>query len=275
MNSNTINAALNGIRGDLTIPVTALNRTQGFVVAANGVVNMQKKRADGALDVLPFSQTMLETRCSPCNYRPELYRVRQPETWHPAVRSLMGAVDSKARLWLLEQGGKALSGIFAKLDFLTYLSGRAGAGKSSFLKALRIVGGDYAGFIDRKAFRNNSGTNFSLAAYEYVRMAFVEELPEDFINVDSVKDLVNASQLTIEKKFEQPRVIPMEAHTFITANVLPRVRQNDEGLWRRQRALAFTKIFVETQQELEAGGVKPWKQRVVVLGVGVGRTRVG
>lgn len=251
LNAQTINNAMTGVKGDLTVSIASLNRNQGLVVAANGVVDARSLESSGELKLSPFSQALMETRCSPANYLPETYVLRDTSTWHPKVRALLAAVDKSTRYWLLEQFGKSMTGIYAKMDFITFMSGRSGAGKSSILAAFRLMAGNYAGKVDRKAFKSSGGTNFSLAAYEYLRLAFVEELPENYLNVDSIKDLVNASLLTIEKKFEQPRDIPMEAHTFITANILPRVAQNDEGLWRRIRAMEFNTIHVETEEELE------------------------
>lgn len=237
LSASTCSHAEKFLRARTTMPVALLNTHREKVVCANGVFDV----STGKLG--PFDASLYETRTTGRSYIPGLI--------HPDVDLLLQAVQEDSLSWFQEQLGKALTGYQSTHDFILFLYGpRAGNGKSTILEMMTATAGGYGTDIDRDALQKHSGANFGMAAYEYARQAYIEELPDRFLSGPTVKTLVNQRTIKVERKFEQSRTIAFEANTFITANTLPSVSETDDGMWRRLRVLRFDKKFVETEAEL-------------------------
>jgi putative DNA primase/helicase len=144
---------------------------------------------------------------------------------------------------------------------LFFCYGNGANGKSSFMKALSIIAGDYGttssieALLDHR--QDGEGATPMIAALVGKRFAMASEMPEGRkLNESRVKDITGGDAITARTLYGKPFVFNPSHTLWITGNHKPRITGLDVGIWRRLRILPFTATIPEAQRkdprELEA-----------------------
>jgi len=144
---------------------------------------------------------------------------------------------------------------------LFFCYGNGANGKSSFMKALSIIAGDYGttssveALLDHR--QDGEGATPMIAALVGKRFAMASEMPEGRkLNESRVKDITGGDAITARTLYGKPFVFNPTHTLWITGNHKPRITGLDVGIWRRLRILPFTATIPEEHRkdprELEA-----------------------
>ena len=140
--------------------------------------------------------------------------------------------------------GYSLTGLTDE-HVLFFLYGLGSNGKTTFLKALRMLFGEYATKTDIEAllagFANRNTATPYIAALKGIRLAISTEIPEGRrLNESVVKDLTGSDEVTGRYLFSNPFEFEPTHKLWIAGNYKPKIRGNDLGIWRRVRVIPFT-----------------------------------
>jgi putative DNA primase/helicase len=151
---------------------------------------------------------------------------------------------------------------------------RTGASsKTTFLRALGAVLGDYAVTIDAEgilAQRYSGGPTPELSKLEGCRLAVIEEIPRGRKPAEGVvKNMTGGSTMSTNNEYERSRTWVPQFVLMIGANDRPVIRAEDSGAWRRVREVPFTHVFPDAEQD------PTLKDTREGLGVGAGPAILG
>ena len=143
----------------------------------NGVVDLR----DGSIG--PHDPALLFTKLCPTNYVPNATHA----DW---IKALAALPDDEVRVWLQVRFGQSISGYPTPDDVLVFLEGDGENGKTTMVIAIqRSVGLDYAVTLpDRVLLANNTDHPTELMTLRGARLSFMEELPEQHLNIKRLKD---------------------------------------------------------------------------------------
>ncbi len=198
---------------------------------ANGTVDLRT----GTLR--PHRREDLLTRICPVEYD----REARSEQWE---RFLTSATEGNRDLaeFLARAVGYTLSGS-TREEVLFFVHGPTGAGKSTFVEAIKATLGEYATtanfdtFLQRRSEGGPRGDIARLAGSRFVVSIEVDEgkrLAEGL-----VKTFTGGDTITAAFKFKDDFEFRPEAKLWLVANHAPRVRDDDSAIWRRILRLPF------------------------------------
>ena len=133
---------------------------------------------------------------------------------------------------------------------LFFCYGNGANGKSTFMKALSIIAGDYGttssveALLDHR--QDGEGATPMIAGLVGKRFAMASEMPEGRkLNESRVKDITGGDAITARTLYGKPFVFTPSHTLWITGNHKPRITGLDLGIWRRLRILPFTATIPE------------------------------
>ena len=182
-------------------------------------------------ELRPHRREDLITKLAPVQYSPGT----RFETWDSFIEWITNGDVEYAR-FLQRAVGYSLTGDIGE-EVLFFIHGPAAAGKSTFLEAIKATFGDYARTADFEAFlkRQQVGSPRNdiarLAGARFVISIEVDEgksLAEGLVKMLTGGDTVTARFLHKEA-FEFLPAFKL----WLAANQAPRVRDDDEAMWRR------------------------------------------
>ena len=127
-------------------------------------------------------------------------------------------------------------------EFLIIAYGGGANGKSTFWNTVFRALGDYAGKLSADALTMNCRRNIKpeMAELKGRRLIISSEMEEGTrLNTATVKQLCSTDEIQAEKKYKAPfHFVP--SHTLVLyTNHLPKVGDNDDGIWRRLIVIPF------------------------------------
>jgi putative DNA primase/helicase len=157
---------------------------------------------------------------------------------------------------------------------LIFLMGSGANGKGTFLRALDHTLGEYASSISEQAFtdgRRNAHTT-EVTDLESARFAYCEELGDEMLNADRLKDVSGGGHMIARRMRENTRTFRQTWQLWFTTNGTPRSDDNSLGWWRRVRAIDFPHSFTGEREDIkldeklqaEAPGILAWAVRGAV-----------
>lgn len=208
----------------------------------NGVLDLRT----GTL--LPHRRDYLMTRLAPVAFDPDAHSA----LWE---RFLETATDGDASFaeFLMRVAGYCLTGS-TREEKLFMVLGPGGTGKSTFLEALRAVLGDYACTSGFESFtlKRDAGVRNDIATLMGRRMVVSIEteegkrLAEGLVKSLTGRDTISARFLYGEF-FEYRPAFKL----ILAANDPPRVRHNDDAIWRRIVRLPFERVIPKGERDPE------------------------
>ena len=238
-----LKAALSMAESERVIAVTAakLDVDPWLLNVVNGTLDLRT----GLLR--PHSAGDLLSRLAPVEYDPAATH----QVWNSF---LTGAVnhDDDLIAFLARAVGYSLTGDTGE-EKLFFVHGPAAAGKSTFLEAVKSVLGDYAVVSDFETFlqRNQVGGPrndiAALAGKRFVTSIEVDQgkrLAEGLVKMLTGGDTVSARFLYQEAFEFRPQF-----KLWLAANHAPRVRDDDDAMWRRILRVPFINVIPKERRD--------------------------
>jgi P4 family phage/plasmid primase-like protien len=135
-----------------------------------------------------------------------------------------------------------------------FLTGEGGNGKSAVIALLRHMLGDYfdslpTSFVTQKRGKSNDATP-ELVGIQYRRLLVLQE-PEwnDVINMGVVKEITGCDPVSVRPLYGEKYTVLPKNKLCMICNILPKIRTQDRGTWRRNRVISHKTEFVESIEE--------------------------
>jgi len=142
--------------------------------------------------------------------------------------------------------GYCLSGQTDDQGFYILL-GDGANGKSTFLRVIQDVLGDYVAVVPSDALlarRSPGGVTPYLATLSGKRLVVLSEFNErDRLDEGRLKSLTGSDAITANAKYKAPYTFIPQFKILVATNHFPSVRGNDDGIWRRLKPVPFVNQF--------------------------------
>ena len=215
-----------------------------LLVTPSGIVDLRT----GELSANDPSRML--TQCTAVPYNPD---APWPARFGALVSALAGH-DFETELWLWRAIGYSLTG-HVQEDAFFYLRGSGSNGKSTLLKALHAILGDYAHKLDiRFLTAGNDGYHASeFAALRGKRLVITSEVERgQKLAISRLKDLTGGDVQKHRRMREDADAAPefdVRAKLWAAGNYDLVVHGNDEGTWRRIHK-------IESAHRFERSGIR-------------------
>jgi P4 family phage/plasmid primase-like protien len=213
-----------------------LDNHPDLIVVENGIVDLRTGKLS------PHDPALLLTKRAYGSHDPT---ARCPH-WDNAIK----AIHPELGDWLQIRLGQSATGHTPDDDVMFICSGGGSNGKTTLIGAVRRALGDYAGLIPHRALLSgNSSHSTELTQFRGLRMAVMEETPEDgYFDMQRVKSSVGTESI-IARKMRQDDIEFKTSHTmWINTNHRPRVPGSDRGTWRRLVCVLWPWTFIKDGQ---------------------------
>ncbi len=232
-NETRLRAMVNVACSEPGIPVLAseLDTDPWMLNCLNGTLDLRTG------ELRAHSQDDLITKLAPVRYDPEA----RSDVWECFLDEATSG-DQELQGFLARAIGYSLTG-FTTEEKLFFIHGPGGAGKSTFVEAIKSTLGDYAMTADFETFLARSFTGgmrndiARLAGARFVASIEVEEgkrLAEGLVKTITGGDTVTARFLYREAFSFKPNFT-----LWLCANHAPEVKDNDSAMWRRILRVPF------------------------------------
>lgn len=137
---------------------------------------------------------------------------------------------------------------------LAYLHGPGQNGKGIVTGIINLLWGDLCCVLPQESLMvkkmGSGGPDSTFASVEGCLVAVVAELEDGAVFHEAhLKWITGADALLIEQKYEKARKIVPKFKLVICGNVLPVVRGQDKGIWRRFLLIPFTNIIPDDKKD--------------------------
>jgi P4 family phage/plasmid primase-like protien len=169
------------------------------------------------------------------------------EVWLQSLWQIFGEdEDAEDKIKLLQEAfGLSLTND-VKFQQMFMLYGAGSNGKSLILKVLAaLVGEGNVSHVALKDFANK----FALARLSGKLVNIDADVDYDAMRAEGrFKSIVAGDEVTVEEKHEKSFKIKLYAKLWVAANVLPKVKNNSNGYYRRINIIEFNKVFNKQDQ---------------------------
>ncbi len=228
----------------LGVPAASLDAAPHLVGCPGGVLDLK------SCTVRRHCQTDHITKRIACDFDPA---ARAP-TWERFVHEIMGG-STELISYLQALAGYMLSGERGE-HLLPVFHGSGANGKSTFLSALQLLLGDYAGTAAPGLLISRSGTDHptGLASLQGRRLVIVSETGESGkLNEESVKALTGGDRISARRMRQDFYEFDPTHLIVLQTNHKPRVTGTDEGIWRRVKLVPFTVTIPAAKRDAALG----------------------
>jgi putative DNA primase/helicase len=159
--------------------------------------------------------------------------------------------DEAVRAFVQRAAGYCITGSTAE-EVLFFGHGPMASGKSTMLKALRMVFGDYATTADFASFteRRADGPKEDIARLAGARLVVSVEVKDGTrIAEGLVKWLTGGDNITARRLYEQSFEFIPQFKLMLAANHRPKARDDDDAFWRRIIEIPFTESIPESERD--------------------------
>lgn len=173
------------------------------------------------------------------------------EDWRQALSAV---TEDTAEYLRVAMGITAVGTSPADLVFVAFGSG--GNGKGTMLGACSHALGDYATTVPARLFTDQGGRETQLLMpLRGARLAMAAETGEDhMLNMERLKALSGGDPITDRYLYSRSFATWAPSHTlWLQTNARPRVRNTDEGSWRRLQLVPFTSSYLAQLGNRDAG----------------------
>ena len=138
-------------------------------------------------------------------------------------------------------------------EFIIIAYGDGANGKSTFWNTVARVLGTYAGKIssDILTMGNKVNAQPEMAELKGKRLIIASEMQEGVrLNTAMVKQLCSTDEIQACKKYKDPFHFVPSHQVVLYTNHLPKVGANDDGIWRRLKAVSYTHLTLPTNSRV-------------------------
>ena len=232
LNKGKIEAVTRLLRGRLLHEAYEYDSDPDILNAGNGVVDLRTGKLH------PHSPSYRCTQYTPIPYRQDAIH----EDWTAAL----AALPAESHPWFRRWVGQAATGYTPREDntMLGIAAGIGANGKTTFLTAVRLALGTYAGTASMDLLLNSPrNTNNTKMALYHKRFVLIEELPKGRLDGVQMKAVTGTELIRGNHKFKDEFEWRATHSLIVTTNNLPTVSEFSEGLWRRPFVLEFPYRF--------------------------------
>lgn len=203
---------------------------------------------NGVLNLL--TRELVAAECRPISAR-KANVVYDPDARCPRFEAFLHQVFQGSQphiRYVVALFGYALLGRPLDQIFPIFLGPRAGNGKSKLLEVMLDIFGDYGARVKTEALMQKShvadGASPALAALAGKRLVVAAE-PNDRHRFDPslIKQLVGERKIQTRDLYKSSREMSIDFVLVVSANALPYVPSDDEGMWRRIKPVHFDRVF--------------------------------
>ena len=232
---NRIRSAVELAKGQVFVDPSDFDKHPQFLNVLNGYVDLRTG------ELFPHEPELLFSQVAGARY--------EPGSTHPDITAALDALHPEERDWLQLRLGAALFGHITADDVIVFLQGGGSNGKTTLIEALRVAVGDYLVMLPEKTLMAGKYDHSTeLMPLKGCRIAILEELPEgQDLPVKRVKTLAGTQAITARGMRQDNETFAATHTLLVTLNKLPRVREADDGTWRRLVALNFPFHYVDEE----------------------------
>jgi len=220
------------------ILIDAMNRDPWLLNVLNGTIDLRTG------ELRDHSPADLITRCAPVVFDRE---ARCP-MWRRVLDRCVP--DLEVQQFLQRAIGYALSGVIAEHGFF-FLYGRGANGKSTILNTVLKLLGDYSRTVPVEMFIEAQGDRHptEIADLHGVRFAVTSEAPlGKSFDESKLKKLTGGDRLEGRRMREDFWQFDPSHKLFISGNHRPRIKGQDDGIWRRVYLIPFNVQIPASEQ---------------------------
>ena len=211
---------------------------------ANGTIDLRtgKLRSHRREDLI--------TKLSPAMYDPEA----KDDIWDKVIHDATGG-DPELQTFLRNATGYSLTGETHE-EVLFLVLGPQSTGKTTFLEAIKSALGDYAMTADFEALlsrRDVGGPRNDIARLAGARLVAASEVDEGKkFSHGLVKMLTGGDTITARKLYQEAFEFRPTFKLWLAANHAPKLRADDDAMWRRIIRVPFTHIVMRCDRRVKA-----------------------
>lgn len=204
--------------------------------------------------ILPFDRKYKLSKNTNC-----LVSYEEPKTWLKFLRDILKRPKPEETEELVNTIqlllGDAITGRTNK-DLLTIMYGNGSNGKSTYIKTVKNVFGDYGKTMNSELLLQNKNasaqsTEFSFAALKGARIITMSETNEsEKMNDKVIKQLTSGETISAQKKFGDQFEYEPSFSPWMSTNNLPIIRSKDYGIWRRIFLIPFLVKFTDETKDI-------------------------
>lgn len=213
----------------------------------------------GVVDLLtgkitPFDKNLKLSKNTNC-----LVSYEEPVTWLKFLHDILKRPNEKETeeliLTIQLLLGDAITGRTNK-DLLVIMYGNGSNGKSTYIKTIKKVFGDYGKTMNSELLLQNKNasaqsTEFSFAALKGARIITMSETNEsEKMNDKVIKQLTSGETIAAQKKFGDQFEYDPTFSPWMSTNNLPIIRSKDYGIWRRIFLIPFLVKFTDETKDI-------------------------
>lgn len=229
------------LRGILPMDYGKFDQHPNHLNTPDGVIDLQTG------EHLPHSDKFRFTAITRASYDPGA----MSENWNRALEALPAEVHEYVQVVM----GQAITGYPPDDDKVRFLQGGGENGKSSFLDAIRLALGSFAGPVPDKVMVARADEHpTELLELRGKRLVVQEEMPQGArVSTKRLKDVAGTAELNARPLYGKT-VVWQATHTmFVTSNHRPLITETDHGTWRRLEMIEFPYRFVRGRARRKAG----------------------
>jgi putative DNA primase/helicase len=168
--------------------------------------------------------------------------------------------DHKQREYLLWTCSQILDGKIPN-DFLVFITGSGGNGKSMFMNLLDITLGELCTSVPSTLFtRKDSDSDRprpDLIRLRSRRFGYITEPDTGILNTAIVKKLCGSDSISCRNIYGQQMAFQFRTKFAIVCNDLPEIPGGNDSIWRRIRTIKFTTRFVTNPSKSDEKMLNP------------------
>lgn len=204
--------------------------------------------------IMPFDKKYKLSKNTNC-----LVSYEEPKVWLKFLHDILRRSNDKETEELVSTIqlllGDAITGRTNK-DLLTIMYGNGSNGKSTYMKTIKRVFGDYGKQMNSELLLQNKNssaqsTEFSFAALKGARAVIMSETNEsEKMNDKIIKQLTSGETISAQKKFGDQFEYDPTFSPMMSTNNLPIIRSKDYGIWRRIFLIPFLVKFTDETKDI-------------------------
>ncbi len=255
---NRLKAAVELAEGRLAMRAEDFNQHPWLLNVQNGILDLRTG------DLMPHNSGYRITKLAGAAYHPEAECPR----WEAFLETVLNG--DQALIGYLQQAvGYSLTGD-TREQCLFFPYGAGANGKSTFLRAILEIVGDYGVQAPPALLVEGESKPYAVAALEGARFVSVSEIASNKrLALHLVKQLTGGDKISARHLYQDYFEFVGTGKLWFPVNQKPGIKENSESIWRRIRLLPFTVTIPEAERDrdlleklrAELDGILAWAVR--------------